>query len=253
MKRLILALRTLNIKKALKALLLGQNAIHPVHDRLLPQICSYIDKENFIFIDVGANKGIISETIMKLVGDIEIIAYEPQKNCHDDLKKIERNKPNFNFKDIALGKNPGKLKLNSYANHGLSSMKPIINDLYESHEEGIELVDSYDVDVAKLDDELKNIKKDIFLKLDVQGFEKEVLDGAKELFANKKIKILMIELMTVIKYENDNLFNVYANLLEQYGFVMIDLHQGYRNNAGIMTEFDAVFMEKNMLKDFLKS
>ena len=132
-------------------------------------------------------------------------------------------------------------------------MKPIINDLYESHEEGIELVDSYDVDVAKLDDELKNIKKDIFLKLDVQGFEKEVLDGAKELFANKKIKILMIELMTVIKYENDNLFNVYANLLEQYGFVMIDLHQGYRNNAGIMTEFDAVFMEKNMLKDFLKS
>ena len=74
-----------------------------------------------------------------------------------------------------------------------------------------------------------------------------------KMLANKKIKILMIELMTVIKYENDNLFNVYANLLEQYGFVMIDLHQGYRNNAGIMTEFDAVFMEKNMLKDFLKS
>jgi len=231
-------------------MLKGENESHPIHNRLIPQICSYINEEDYIFIDVGANKGVISERVKLYLRNIEIIAYEPQLNCSDALKSMENNHNNFTFIDKAIGSSPGSLEFHNYENHGLSSIKPLINDMYANHNEGNALVSTNYVDVTTLDHELRDISKKIFLKIDVQGFEKEVLEGSKELFRRKQIHLVMIELMTLAKYSEDHSYVYFIDMLHAMDFVLIDLHNGFRLENGIMSEFDAVFMHKDLLKKF---
>jgi hypothetical protein len=63
------------------------------------------------------------------------------------------------------------------------------------------------------------------LKIDVQGFEKNVLAGAEA--SLQKIKILQLEMSLVPLYQNEWLFNEVLEYFAQKGFQLYSLENGF--------------------------
>ena len=99
------------------------------------------------------------------------------------------------------------------------------------------------VETKKLDDVVFNFNNlsNIFLKIDVQGSELDVLKGAKKLL--KKINFIFIECSLVPFYENQMLFDEIVVFLNKYGFKLLSL-----NNVTVVSneciQFDCLFIRK---------
>ena len=112
-----------------------------------------------------------------------IISFEPLSEAHVKLVKNSRKDHGWIVAPrMALGNKDGKNRINISANCSSSS----VLDMLDAHVDGAPesvYVNSEEVRIAKLD----TIKSDyigkennIFLKIDVQGFEYQVLEGAKK-------------------------------------------------------------------------
>ena len=95
----------------------------------------------------------------------------------------------------------------------------------------------------------KNFDK-FLLKIDTQGFEKEVLDGDQNLIKKNIIDVIVIELMTINKYINSDSFIDIMQMLHSHDYIIFDIHPSYKeknneftgNYEGHLTEFDVVYV-----------
>jgi len=144
-------------------------------------------------LDIGANIGLWSKDLSNFFD--QLICFEPNKFCIDYLKKnINLNKSIIN--SFALGsKNEEKNLLIHSTNSGASSFINKTKTGYDTEQNPIygkfsDHTKSLSVKVKKLDN--FNFNNVDFIKIDVQGFELEVLKGAKETLV-KNDPILCIE------------------------------------------------------------
>lgn len=142
-------------------------------------------KKGDIFIDVGANIGLMSFYSSKLVEDNgKVLAFEPTKKYFDDLiAGINKNE----FKNILalkLGLGSAKGSFPIYFNAVCPSLiKTNENDPHEI------------IEVETLDSVLEknNISNVKLIKIDVEGFEIEVVKGGHKLFTSKESPAICIE------------------------------------------------------------
>ena len=164
-------------------------------------------------IDVGANIGFFSLlAAMKIGSKGKIFAIEPMEQANTWLKK------NFKLNDfkndevleVAIGDKQGTMKM--YKKTELSEMivlDPAISkkDLIICGEINIETIDNI---ISK-----KKIEKVNLLKIDVEGFEYEVLLGCKESFKANKIENIICEIHTkYLKNRGIEEQNIYSFLKE---------------------------------------
>lgn len=179
----------------------------------------YISKLNTI-IDVGANKGQFALAANHFFPDALIFSFEPAPNSYKNLvnnTKLKKNICTFNF---ALGNNNGEVDfhLNNYT-HASSILT--LSDLQKSVSPKTRNHTDIKVQLKKLDDLKDNIEisKPSLLKLDVQGYEKEVILGAEKIL--NEIDYLLVEASFVPMYEGETLFNEMNEFLKKYGFILI--------------------------------
>ncbi len=144
-------------------------------------------------IDIGANIGLWSKDLSHFFDNL--ICFEPNKFCIDYLKKnIDLNKSTIN--SCALGsKNETKDLLIHSTNSGASSFINKTKTGYDNKSNPI--YGEFSVETKTLDVEVKkldnfNYTNIDFIKIDVQGFELEVLEGAIKTLDNND-PILCIE------------------------------------------------------------
>jgi FkbM family methyltransferase len=164
--------------------------------------------KNFIFIDVGANYGIFTFLFTKLAKQSYVI--EPIKECIEYIQSgISRKSVNFINK--VASNNTKNLTLNTpivsgTKIYGQSSVSNEFNQYVKTE------VESFKID--ELESQISSHKFQlIFLKIDVEGHELQVLEGAKNLISNNKC-ILLIE---VEKRHNKDYLKVFE-LLRNIGF-----------------------------------
>lgn len=150
-----------------------------------------IAKKDWVCFDIGANVGYFTLLFGSLCKEGQVHAFEPQSLCyHLLLSSIELN----NFKNI---------KVNKYALsncNGVSefsvSKKCESSSFIHTHMNPLET--TIQVEVRKLDDYIREngIERIDFMKIDVEGAEKLVLEGMKETLSKKGLqpKILLVEL-----------------------------------------------------------
>jgi FkbM family methyltransferase len=145
-----------------------------------------------IFFDVGANKGEYTKLLRKHFNTSEIHSFEPNPVTFDLLKGNCSDEKELN--NLGLGKERSVLELFFDANNESSvqatSNKEILEVIAKT-----ENINSVQVNVITLDLYCteKGISSIDLLKIDTEGFELEVLEGAKDLLEKGKIKMIQFE------------------------------------------------------------
>jgi FkbM family methyltransferase len=167
-------------------------------ERLL--VKNYVKKDMIVF-DVGANIGDYSLMLSKLVGDTgKVYAFEPASSTFNKLKeRLDKN----NCKNIlpfqyAIYSENTQIKFNEFPDDFSvwnSIGKPEMLDPSGSGKY-ISIVQTEMVEAVKLDDfcQVNQVKSIDYLKVDVEGAESDVFQGAINLLRNKSIKLIQFEI-----------------------------------------------------------
>ena len=167
--------------------------------------------KGYNFIDVGANIGLHTLTAAASNSDIEIYSFEPEPyNFQQLVENIVLNKF-LNIRPFKMGlgnlSSTKTLNINEGWNKGKHSLK--IN--FEGSNKKIK------IPLTTLDSFKENIEcENLIIKIDVEGYEKEVIEGAKTVFYQTENVILIIELL-----EENNSFlicNEITNKLRENNF-----------------------------------
>jgi FkbM family methyltransferase len=150
-------------------------------------------QKGYHFVDIGANIGIHSLTAARANSEIEIFSFEPESNNYRHfINNISLNP----FKNIR----PLKLGLGNF--NGISELN--INEGWNKGKHSLKLnfstsTNKIKIPVTKLDTFFDLIeKKQVIIKIDVEGFEKEVIEGAKGFLQEIDNALLIIELLPEI-------------------------------------------------------
>jgi FkbM family methyltransferase len=133
-------------------------------------------------IDVGANRGQFALFALHRFPDAQLFCFEPLPKAHQKLRTIAGGDPRVRIEQSAIGTTDGSLSLNVTRKDDSSSLlQPTALQLRTFP--NTEAVSSIDVKVAKLDSAVAPAESTppFLLKIDVQGFELEVLAGATHL------------------------------------------------------------------------
>jgi FkbM family methyltransferase len=182
-----------------------------------PNIWTWLKKHKKIrtLIDIGANDGQFGRFLSKLFSAEETFCFEPIPAC---IPQIEAAKiPNLKLFHVALSDHTGD------AQFFLNSYLPASSLLNVSEISKMEFPETSDekpisVKVMRLDDILdaNQLKKDIFLKIDVQGLEDRVIKGGQKIF--EATKFVLIEMSFVPFYDGQPLFEEVHEQLKNLGF-----------------------------------
>ncbi len=154
-------------------------------------------RETEVFLDVGANAGVYTVLASKVVG-ARTIAFEPIKSTY--IKLLDQLRVN------------GIQELVTTCNMGVGAEKGELpffnqNDTLNKVSLGPQ-VDGTEVITITTLDENTNSSINYFLKIDVEGFEYYVLEGANRLLSSENVLAIIIELndnfsgsdLLIIKY-----------------------------------------------------
>jgi FkbM family methyltransferase len=145
-----------------------------------------LNKEN-LFIDVGANVGIYTILASKVVG-ARSIAFEPCQKTFERFKdqiSINRIDHLVTVHQNAVGSKSGNVHISNYGD-----TRNVLNEILKVNEGNQE---SIEVKMTTLDDEIKNENRNYVIKIDVEGYEFEVIRGAKNILSSKKLIALIVE------------------------------------------------------------
>lgn len=143
-----------------------------------------------VVFDVGANKGEWLAEILRLCPAACIHAFEPQKIL---AEQIAVDYPGVVINNMGLGSEAGVLDLFDYADCPSSQHASLLEGVIDGVHHG--RVKSQKVQVGTLDDYCAQheIRLIDFLKIDVEGFELRVLQGAGRMLAEGRINVLQFE------------------------------------------------------------
>jgi FkbM family methyltransferase len=199
-----------------------------------------------LILDIGANTGQFSNMIFKLGYKGKIVSFEPLSSVYATLKKKSGKFKNWEIAEkCAIGNEDGEIEINISKNSISSSILKIMNE-HVSAAPDSEYIGSEKVKVYKLDTIAEKYSKDaknIFIKIDTQGFEEKILDGAVNFI--KKAKGLLVETSLVPLYEGQALFPQIFERITKQGFELYGVQPAFINKeTGRMLQIDAVFFRK---------
>jgi FkbM family methyltransferase len=164
-------------------------------DNPLQLLSEYVDpKGSTIFLDVGANIG--SCSLLALATGATVIAFEPLPAnlyyFHESIASLNPQwKNRLTLWPVALG--AIKKEETIYTEPGNAGNSALEFPTRAKRD------NSKVVSVIPLDDILKDIihlNNNFVMKMDVQGYELHVLEGAKRLLESKRIKVIQTEIST---------------------------------------------------------
>jgi FkbM family methyltransferase len=196
-----------------------------------------------VFLDVGANRGFYSRHLRMSGYSGHILSFEPIIDDYYQLEKFSAADAKWNSFCYALGATTGSrdFQLNLFGTESvLSSFLPL-----KDRSDRTRIVT---VTVKRLDEVLSSLlagidNPRIFLKMDTQGFDEEVIEGAKgnlDLIIGIQSEISVVPLYEGMPHYTESLLNY-----EELGFQLMDLFVVNRTpNDGVL-EYDCLMIRKS--------
>lgn len=196
-----------------------------------------------LVLDIGANIGQFAEELRFFGYEGKIVSFEPLPQEHKILTKKANNDKNWTvFKRGAIGNEDGMIKINVSENSVSSSILGIL-DSHVSASKNSKYIDQVETCINKLDSifpEIEKSGKNIFLKIDTQGYEWNVLKGSEMTLQN--IKGLLIETSIEPLYKDQVLSEEIIQYLKNKGFQVWGFQNGFTNpENGRTLQLDLIF------------
>ena len=223
-------------------------------------IVKFTNSNSPVIFDVGAHNGSSIERYIELFSNPIIHSFEPNYNIFNVLVSRFSSTKNLKLNNFAFGdQNQSKL-FNIFAKSDTSSFLTLNESEWvniRSKQMGISkdefLKEQIPVKIQKLDDyvEKNNIQRIDVLKLDTQGYEKNVLDGAKKTLEKRIIKIIETEIILDNVYDNYLTFTDIEKNLVNNNYRLIALEDMNFTNLieGYMFAFNAIYIDKDLLAE----
>lgn len=201
---------------------------------------------NVVF-DIGSNTGQYAASLRKAGYQGRMVSFEPLSQPFATLEKRASKDPLWECRRHALGDVDGTVSVNIAGNAAQSSS---VLPMLKSHQEAFppaNYVGVEDVAVYRLDSVASEILRpnDVtFLKIDVQGFEKQVLAGSASTLADSCVG-MQLELSFLPLYEGSMLIPEALEWAYAMGFTLTGLLPCFVDpRDGRMLQADGVFLRE---------
>lgn len=192
-------------------------------------------------IDVGANKGEFIDSVCALVPPARIFAFEPLPELRTALEQAVARHGRGQVVAAAVGDEAGSVSLNRTQKRNLSSVLEPRQSMHKHYRDSINVVDRINVRLTTLDKEIPADAVVGLLKIDVQGFETQVLDGAQSTLA--RTMTVMIEINYTEHYATSGQFEDVHDRLASAGFKLRGVSCPYMS-CGVPLWDDAVYVSR---------
>jgi FkbM family methyltransferase len=194
-----------------------------------------------LVLDVGANEGQWARELRAEGYSGALVSFEPFGGAFERLRAAAAGDGAWEVRRLALGDANGEVSLYVAANAGASSSLLRMTDAHTGAAPHAGVVDEERVPLARLDDvELPGGER-LLLKLDVQGGERAVLDGASETL--ERVRVVECELSLVELYEGQPLFAEQLARLGDAGFELWGLQPSFADwETGRLLQVDGLFV-----------
>lgn len=196
-------------------------------------------------IDVGASHGNFIELVRGIHPSCAVVAFEPLPKPFTVLMNKFPNDQSVKLYNIAIGNKIGEIQF--YENdYSFSSSVLRLGDRHIEEFPYAKSVSSKLVQIDCLDNVIEKgqVQGPILLKIDVQGLEKEVIEGAIKILS--LVDYLLIEVSFEKLYEGQSLFEEINQTLNSLGlFYNGSYGQLYSSTNGKILQADAFYTRRN--------
>jgi FkbM family methyltransferase len=209
---------------------------------LRKNLFSYLPNTPMNYIDVGAFKGDFFEVLRKEKDLASVVLVEPQKDLFEELKQKYGNDTSIELNNRLLSDKEEEMDFFIYEKKATSSILPIS----KSVEQELQMQGSEKIQMKSCTlDQLVAGKFDRIdlLKIDVQGAELSILKGAAETL--KRTNQIWIEVSFRPIYTGSAVFNDIYSFLNDNGFILKTILEGYRSNEHELLQADCLFEKKH--------
>lgn len=198
-----------------------------------------------LIVDVGANVGLWSQQAIKLFPTASIICIEPVPAAYANLCERFKNENGTTCFQIALGEKDGTVQMTF---NGASAMNRIVSpESWGARSQHVE------VKLRTLDDFLKGegVNRVNLLKIDAEGYDLKVLQGASETLSGDKIDVIYIEAGTLDPPDVQvPLFEI-QNELSRHGFSLFGIYEQVhemKTKSPRLRRINAAFISNHLAK-----
>lgn len=194
-------------------------------------------------VDIGANEGQFARSLRVNGYDHALLSVEPLQDAHTVLARHAAADPRWTTLHAAVSDRDGTVSVNVAANSYSSSVLPMTDAHLDADPQsayrGSEQVQAFTLDTLVRDHGLDPARS--AFKIDVQGYESAVLDGATATLATAAV--VQVEMSLVELYAGQALMPRIAERMAEAGLTLWLLEPGFSDRAsGRLLQCDGVFV-----------
>lgn len=200
-----------------------------------------------LVLDVGANIGQFAKILRKAGYAGEIVSFEPLSTSFARLARSASRDPRWQAIHLGLGDRDHEATLHISGDSQASSLRDML-PLHHDVASYFSYVGEERVSIRKLDtvwDEYVRPESKVYLKIDTQGFEKEVLDGAVRSLS--RVKAVQLEMSIEPLYKGTLLLPEMITFMNGKGFTLMSVEYGVCHpETGQMLQLDGIFARRDI-------
>jgi FkbM family methyltransferase len=148
--------------------------------------------------DIGAHTGNKSEAWLGM--DAIVVAIEPQPSFAQLIQHKLGNKKNFNLLQLAVGEKSGQSQLQlSYLHPAISTISENWVQVMKDFDPSVKFEESVEVNIITLDALIEQFGLPKFCKIDVEGYEEQVLMGLSEAIPSLSFEFFPTTILRAVK------------------------------------------------------
>jgi FkbM family methyltransferase len=204
------------VNRAIRAIYKRLGIIHLGRRRVRDLIDFIEDRKIDVVIDVGANVGQFGRSLRDGGYKGRIVSFEPIESAFQELSKKAAADSNWQAHHCGLGATHGEAVIHVSE---LSVCSSILNltSVASLHDSRVAVTRTEKIEIRTLDQVAANLSGSILLKIDTQGYEKQVMEGGPKTIA--RVKGILMELPVIHVYEGEWQFHEAAKYMADAGFV----------------------------------
>ncbi|GAB3513163.1 FkbM family methyltransferase [Spirosoma knui] len=221
----------------------GHDIVHLPADPTVREWLDLMRSANIdVIFDVGANTGQFGKLVRKLGFAAPIVSFEPLSEAYEQLQRTALAYPSWQTVHTAIGDYNGMAEINVSRNSYSSSLLNIL-PLHVESEANAVYVGTETVRVQTVDsivDQYCRPHQNLYVKIDTQGFERQVIKGCVQ--SLDRIKGFQLELSLQPLYEQETLMPEMIYVLKQEGYALKLIQGGHRHyETGELLQVDGYF------------